>query len=350
MDRLEALLILNSVRGFDAHRLEAYLEELGSLEAILACSERFRKAREEFPLAQELKLVKRQGIKLVSCFDSEYPVRLKEISSPPILLYAKGVLRKEEIAVGMVGSRNPSHYGAQLAKRWAQELTRYGVVVVSGMARGIDSMAHEGVLLERGRTLAVLGGGLGNIYPAENQRLADQIAENGAVVSEFPMQAPPLADHFPQRNRIISGLSLGVIVVEAGERSGALITAGTALEQGREVFAIPGRIDSPTSIGPHRLIQQGAKLVTSVREVLEELAIPILCQGDFGSRTEPSPRFAASAPEDQKILKLLSSQPMGLDELTLLSGLGIQELSSQLSRLSIEGKLIQLPGPYFALP
>ncbi len=355
MTQLESLMILNSVRGFHAKRLLQLMEALGSLEAVLGSSDRIRSAVAHFPLKQEMQLIQRQGVELVSYFNNDYPSQLKEIPDPPILLYKKGELQREGLAVAIVGSRNASYYGTRIAKRWASQLAPYGIIVVSGMARGIDTMAHEGILTAGGRTIAVLGGGLGNIYPEENHPLAERIAERqGAVISEFPMQTPPWPIHFPQRNRIISGLSVGVIVVEAAEKSGALITARTALEQGRDVFAVPGSIDSPNSMGTHQLIQQGAKLVTCVRDVLEELAIPIVQQMNS---EDPKGLFEQDQMQKQgitdldsiKILKFLSNDPIALDQLVTLSGLSVGQLTSHLSQLVIEGKVTQLPGAHFAL-
>ncbi|MCQ9208506.1 MAG: DNA-processing protein DprA [Omnitrophica bacterium] len=204
--------------------------------------------------------------------DKDYPANLKHIYDPPATVYLKGELILEDnIAIAIVGSRRATPYGLKNAKSLAFELAARGITVVSGLARGIDSAAHRGALEAKGRTIAVLGSGLNVIYPHENERLAEEIAKSGAVISEFQQDVGPQRYHFPRRNRIISGLSLGVVVVEAAQKSGALITANCALEQGREVFALPGKIDSWTSRGTHDLIKQGAKLVESIEDIIEEL-------------------------------------------------------------------------------
>jgi len=211
--------------------------------------------------------------RVLSRAQPEYPARLREIYEPPALLYMRGDLTAlQEPAVALVGSRRPSRYGLNIAERFGYELANCGLVVVSGLARGIDAAAHRGCLRAGGKTVAVLGSGLGRIYPSEHGNLAEAIMRRGAVVTEFPWNTAPSPEHFPRRNRLISGLSLAVVVVEAAERSGALITANQALEQGRDVMAVPGDIGRLTAMGCHRLIQAGAKLVTCAEDILEEVA------------------------------------------------------------------------------
>jgi len=206
--------------------------------------------------------------------DKQYPVNLKYIYDSPSVLYTKGeILPEDGLAVAIVGTRGPSVYGTQTAQRLAGECARKGITVISGLAKGIDTAAHKGALKAGGRTIAVLGSGFLNLYPAQNRGLAEEISKNGAVISEFPMNAEPLRRNFPRRNRIISGLSLAVIVVEAAAKSGSLITADCALEQGREVFAVPGIVRSVTSQGTHQLLRQGAKLVETIDDILEELQL-----------------------------------------------------------------------------
>lgn len=208
----------------------------------------------------------------ISISDKDYPARLKNIYSPPVDLYIKGeFLPEDEIAVALVGSRKASQYGLELSEKLAYDLATRGITVVSGLARGIDSAAHRGALKAKGRTIAVFGCGIDYIYPPENKLLAEQIQERGALISEFPDKLSPKPYNFPRRNRIISGLSLGVVVIEAARTSGALITANFALEQGREVFAVPGKVNSDTSEGVHRLLKEGAKLVETVDDIIEEL-------------------------------------------------------------------------------
>ncbi|UCB57420.1 MAG: DNA-processing protein DprA [Candidatus Omnitrophota bacterium] len=211
-------------------------------------------------------------IKTLSLNDKEYPANLRYIYSPPLALYVKGnILAEDSIALAIVGSRKASYYGLKNAESLGFKLASQGITIISGLARGIDTAAHRGALAAGGRTIAVLGSGLNIIYPRQNKGLAEEISKNGAVISEYAQDTPPLRQNFPRRNRIISGLSLGVVVVEAAKRSGALITADFALEQGREVFALPGKIDSFTSAGTHELIKDGAKLVESTEDIIEEL-------------------------------------------------------------------------------
>lgn len=222
---------------------------------------------------KESELAAKHKIRILSINDSAYPESLKNIYGPPKILYVKGELKKEDaLGIAIVGSRLASGYGLTQAEKFGFELARLGITVISGLARGIDTKAHLGALKAGGRTIAVLGSGLLNIYPPENKNLSDKISCLGAVISEYPLNTKPLAENFPRRNRIISGLSLGVVVIEAGKRSGALITARCALEQGREVFSLPGKLDSENSFGTNELIKDGAKMTTSVEDILEELA------------------------------------------------------------------------------
>ncbi|MFH1460925.1 MAG: DNA-processing protein DprA [Patescibacteria group bacterium] len=222
----------------------------------------------------QMERLAKQKIKMITILDENYPRLLKEIYSPPALLYLRGELKPEdEFSLGIVGTRKLSLYGRQVTLLIAAELAQAGLTIVSGLAKGIDTLAHQSALKVKGRTIAVLGSGIDrqSIYPPINRSLAEEISENGAVISEFPIETQPLAQHFPQRNRIIAGLSLGVLVIEAPSKSGALITARDALEQNRDVFAIPGHILSTNSSGPHDLIKMGAKLVNQASDILEEL-------------------------------------------------------------------------------
>ncbi len=224
-------------------------------------------------------LSKENKTRTLSFSDKGYPTNLKYIYDPPPTLYVKGnILPEDNIAIAIIGSRRATYYGLKNAENLSFELAAGGITIISGLARGVDSAAHRGALKAGGRTIAVLGSGLNIIYPPENEKLAREILQCGAVISEFPQGTAPLRQNFPRRNRIISGLSLGVVVVEAAKRSGALITANLALEQGREVFALPGKIDSFTSRGTHDLIKQGAKLVESAEDIIEELEPLKSCQ------------------------------------------------------------------------
>lgn len=296
-------------------------------------------------------------IRKITISDSEYPKNLKNIYDPPLLLYVNGeLLPQDETAVALVGSRRASHYGLETCERLAYELAIRGVTIVSGMARGIDSAAHRGALKARGRTIAVLGSGHNDIYPPENEKLYEEITKSGAVVSEFENDAPPLPRNFPKRNRIISGLSLGVVVVEAAKNSGALITANLAAEQGRDVFAIPGKISSQTSSGTNELIKDGARLVQSAEDILEELSIheikPISGENkekmDEGIKKKTKAYIYNSLTDDErKIYKILSDEPVYIDEVLDKAGLDPQMASKVLLNLELKSLIKELPGKLF---
>ncbi len=298
----------------------------------------------------ELERVRQAGFDLVTYNDPSYPSRLRMISDPPPYLYVKGELRKEDgNAVAVVGSRSASEYGKRVAGELCRSLALLGFTVVSGMARGIDGTAHEAALEAGGRTIAVLGSGLDVPYPPEHEGLYHRISERGAVVSEFAMGTRPLAFHFPSRNRVISGLSLGVVVVEATEKSGSLITAGLALEQGREVFAVPGEVGSSRSRGTHRLIRQGAKLVETVQDILEEIA-PQLSIPAGASQEKPSlilPEGVSS--EARRVFEMVRERPLQIDEVIETSGLSPSRVSEILLDLELQGFLRQLPGKTFTV-
>lgn len=277
-------------------------------------------------------------IEAVRWEDPSYPAALRPIGDPPRTLYLRGTLREaDKAAVAIVGSRRASAYGVAAAEWLGRELGRCGVTVVSGLARGVDAAAHRGALTGGGRTIAVLGCGVDVVYPREHRRLLGQIIEAGAVISEFPAGVPPLQHHFPRRNRVISGLSLGVVVVEGRERSGALLTADHALEQGREVFAVPGSIFAETSHLPHRLIQQGAKLVATVEDILEELRLP--------QRTPPArvPVPALHGAE-AAVYTQLSLDPRHIDALALRCRLPAAEVGRALVGLELRGLVRALAG------
>lgn len=249
---------------------KAYLEKIPYLSAKEI--DEIITRRESNELEKELKLIEKEKIKIIDIFDKDYPVLLKEIFSPPLVIYVKGntrVLNNNNL-FAIVGSRIPTAYGISMADKFAGELASLGLGIVSGLAKGIDTAAHKSAV-KNGYTIAVLGSGLQNIYPKENTRLAEMISEKGAVISEFPLRTSPAKENFPRRNRIISGLCRGILVAEAAERSGALITARLACEQNREVFALPGKANSSVSKGTHLLIKEGAKLVDSIQDILEEL-------------------------------------------------------------------------------
>jgi len=297
---------------------------------------------------KDLERVAALGATIVPFASDLYPARLKAIADPPPFLYVKGALAgADERAVAIVGTRAASDYGLGLTRDLGRGLAALGFTIVSGMARGIDAAAHEAALEAGGRTIAVLGSGIDVIYPPEHDRLYHRIAGQGAVVSEFPLGTAPLAFNFPARNRIISGVALGVVVVEATEKSGSLITAAQALEQGREVFAVPGAAGSSRSRGPHKLIRQGAKLVERVEDVIEEIA-PQLA-GRAAAREKPAPRVLPGdlSVEAKNIFALVADAPRHIDEVIEKSGLTAGKASEVLLDLEIRGLLKQLPGKKF---
>jgi DNA processing protein len=294
---------------------------------------------------KEIIRAEKAAVKIVPFTDSSYPARLRMISDPPSLLYLKGEIRRDdEKAVAVVGSRSTSDYGRRVARDLCRGLASLGFTVVSGMARGIDGTAHETSLNAGGRTIAVLGSGVDRVYPAEHDKLYRRISENGAVISEFPMGTRPLAFNFPARNRLISGLSLGVVVVEATEKSGSLITAALALEQGREVFAVPGEVGASRSRGAHRLIRQGAKLVETVDDIMEEIAPQLLVRS---GKTLSAPRRTLPqnlGDEFQRIFGLFQERPLQIDEVIESSGCSPSRVSEILLELELQGYIKQLPG------
>ena len=289
--------------------------------------------------------VTKAGVTVIVWGDAEYPARLQAIASAPPVLYVRGALeREDEAAVAIVGSRRATAYGEQMAGELARELGRRGLTIVSGLARGIDAAAHRGALEIGARTVAVLGNGLDQTYPPEHRGLAEDVAGSGALLSEFPLGTAPLRLHFPRRNRIISGLSLGVVVVEAGVESGALITANHALEQGRDVFAVPGRVHARYSEGCNRLIKAGAKLVEGWEDVLAEL-VPNL---KGARRRRPAgPPAPGLADDEQRIYDLLADGPLHIDAIIVQSELGGGKAASLLVGLEMKGIIRQLRGKVF---
>jgi DNA processing protein len=293
---------------------------------------------------RECSAVARAGARIVTFYDQEYPPLLKEVADAPPFLYVRGHLPFIDQGLGVVGSRRASHYGLMTTERLSIDLVQHGITVVSGMARGVDTAAHRGALKGNGTTVAVLGSGIDVLYPPENARLFAQVMESGAVVSEFPMGTAPLAVNFPCRNRIISGCCIGVLVVEAAEKSGSLITAEYALEQGREVFAVPGNITLANSKGTNRLIKQGAKLVESVDDILDEL-LPLRRHHSSIAQS----RSVGLPPEEHIVCALLADGPLHIDEIIGKSALTVGDVSARLLRLELKGVVRQLPGKYFAI-
>jgi DNA processing protein len=359
MNHLEACVALNMIPQMGPVRLRRLLDAFGSAEKILlaradqlaaidgvprALAENISHWQEFADPGAELKKAADLGAHVITAEDEEYPSALREIHDPPIVLYVRGQLtERDRNAVAVVGSRKATHYATESAKKLSFQMAYAGLTVASGLARGIDTAAHQGALAAKGRTIAVIGSGLGELYPPENAELADRIAASGAVISEFPIDTKPDRQTFPIRNRIVTGLSFGVLVVEAGANSGALISANMAAEQGRTLYAVPGRIDAPAALGSNRLIQQGAKLVITVDDILDDLPLVF--------REKPDLPAAAPAvdltPEQQKILDAIGSEEMPLDSVIATSGLTAAVVSSTLLALEIRRLVKQLPGKRF---
>ena len=309
----------------------------------------FIESRAKIDLDTEVNKLK--AVKVLCLEDSDYPSSLKNIYDPPPVIYIKGdLLPADSKAIAIVGTRKASRYGLEMAKKFAQGLSSLGITIVSGLALGIDTAAHQGALQAKGRTLAILGSGVDTIYPSSNTPLAGEVEKSGAVISEFPLGAKPDTGSFPRRNRIISGLSLGTIVIEGGYDSGAMITAKYALDQGREVFAVPGNIELEQSKGPHWLIKQGAKLVESVEDVIEELrlSLPKMPNAELRMPNEGI-NYSELDENERKIVSLLSIEAKHLDRISLESGLSTPQVSSLLMMMEIKKVVRQLPGKMFSL-
>jgi DNA processing protein len=296
-------------------------------------------ARATISLDKEWEKIQQQGITVFTWEDDGYPHRLNEIDQPPPVLYVKGDLSPDdEWPVAIVGTRRVTAYGRQVTDEIAGSLSRSGVTIISGMARGVDGIAHKAALSSGGRTIAVLGSGVDWIYPPEHRALADQIIEQGALISDYAPGTPPEASNFPARNRIISGLSMAVVVTEAGQRSGALITASFAADQGRDVFAVPGSIKSPQSRGTNRLIQDGAYLVQDSKDVLEVLSLTMLTQ-------HRAARVALPADEvEAQLFQTLGHEPMHIDEIGTKTELPIEKVAATLALMELKGMVRQVGG------
>lgn len=295
----------------------------------------------------ELQRCREAGYQILFEESDNYPALLREMPDPPALLYCKGsLLPEDELAVAIVGSRKCTHYGLQQAEKIAGALARAGMTIVSGLARGIDQAAHTGALKAGGRTIAVMATGLSHIYPPEHLALSEQVADQGALLTEFPLDQAPVAGLFPQRNRIISGLSMGVVLIEAGRKSGALHTARHANEQGRDVFAVPGRIDHPASAGCHDLIRDGAMLVRSVEDILEGLAPASSPVRTAENREVHTPRELSLSDFERDVLNLVTLDPRHLNEIVESSNLDSSRILSTLTVLEMRKVVKRLPGGY----
>ncbi|MBF0478625.1 MAG: DNA-protecting protein DprA [Candidatus Omnitrophica bacterium] len=369
----DAVLVLNAINGLGPQRIRKLVDFFGAPSAVVNASEsdlilsniipksviqNFLKFEIPRFLDEEYQALSKFTVSFWVYQDENFPARLNGISDCPAVLYVKGALKKiSELSVALVGSRHASMYGLSIADKFALRLAELGISVISGMARGVDTAAHKGALRGKGATVAVLGSGLANIYPPENKKLAEEIGINGLVISEFPMHTEPMPYNFPRRNRIISGLSLGVIVVEAALRSGALITADTALEQNREVFAVPGKVDSYTASGTNQLIKQGARLITCVEDVLEELSLPIsaclenkLCviPGSLPPNTVDDLKQGLTDSQ-QLVYALIKKGTEHIDELVKNIDIPVSQLNLILLELELKKLITQKPGKIFAI-
>jgi len=350
-------LILSSVPGVGSTRLKVLVEYFGSPEGVLRASFKelmnlpfmdrktaiaIREKRDELWVKNQLSLIKKFGAKVITFKDPDYPENLRSLPFSPPLLYVRGeILPDDKYAVAVVGARAATNYGKLMAENLSKGLAESGLTIVSGMARGIDSSAHRATLLVNRRTIAVLGCGVDVVYPPENRELRDKIIERGAVISELPMGSEPLAGNFPKRNRIISGLSLGVVVVEAAAKSGVFSTVKWALEQGREVFAVPGNVLSRTSAGTNRLIKQGAKLIENIEDILEELKFQVR------KKESEVKQDLNLSEEEKKIYERLKDSPLHVDSISEIFGFSPAQTLSLLLSLELKGAIKQLPGKMF---
>jgi DNA processing protein len=323
--------------------LRASESELSRVKGVSAAAVASVLTQDQLPSAEkECESLLRSGARIVTYLSPEYPKLLLHIPDAPPFLYVKGQIQAQETAIAIVGSRQASQYGISTTGKLARELALRGITIVSGMARGIDAVAHRCALSAGGRSIGVLGCGIDVVYPRENRGLYAEMIEKGGLVSEFPMGTLPLAENFPRRNRIISGLSTGVLIIEAAEGSGSLITAQCALEQGRDVFAVPGNIQSHNSRGAHRLIKQGAKLVESIEDILDELP-----HRTGTAETAGITGFVFSQ-QEAAVYSMLSSAPLHIDTIVEKSALTVSEVSAILLRLEVQGVISQLPGKLFS--
>lgn len=360
MTSTEARLALNLLPKIGPVRIQRLLAVFGSPEAILKARASQIEQVEGFgselastvanwenhaDLSRELRRIKEEGLTLLTPEDDLYPKLLREIHDPPQILYVRGKLTsRDQHGIAIVGSRRTTQYGLSSSKKLAFQLAYAGYSVISGLARGIDTAAHEGALASKGRTIAVIGAGHAKLYPPENAALAERIASQGAVISEYPVDFPPDKTTFPQRNRIVSGWSMGTIVVEAALKSGALITATQAMEQGRTVFAVPGNIDRPSSHGCNRLIQQGAKLIQDGADVLEEFNLFSQLPLDLQSESKPAPDLP---PDEAAVYAALGTEESHINDVISRSGLSVPVVTTTLMKLEMKKLVRPLPGKIY---
>jgi len=369
MTETEACIALNMVPNIGPVRLRKLVQAFGSPETVLKTPKNRLKQvdgigedladkigdwEKTVDLKAELERMETFGARVITQASPEYPPGLLELHNPPIVLYVWGTVTLEDRrAIGVVGSRKTSHYGLDCAKKLSYQLAYAGLTVISGLARGIDTAAHQGALAANGRTIAVIGSGLMDLYPPENAGLAEKIVGSGAVVSEFPMTYPPSPQTFPYRNRIVAGWGRGLLVVEAGQKSGALITAEQAIDNGRLVYAVPGQIDKPTSFGSNKLIQQGAKLIMSAGDILDDLnsLFPESRRPLLPANQPAAPGLQPSAPAasdlETAILEALDTETLAPEQIAEKSRLPLPKVTASLLTLEIKRLVRQLPGRQF---
>lgn len=346
----------NLVKGIGAARLRILLEHFGDIEkawqapaqelSAIGLSQKvvdnFLQVRAQVSLDRIWENIQLHGILVLTWEDDGYPKRLKEIDQPPPVLYVRGnLLPEDDWAVAIVGTRRVTAYGRQVAENVSSFLVQNGITVISGMARGVDAIAHKAALENGGRSLAVLGSGVDYIYPPEHRKLAEEIMKNGALISDYALGTPPESLNFPPRNRIISGLAQAVVIVEAGDRSGALITASFAADQGREVFAVPGNINAPQSRGTNRLIQQGAHPLVDPQEILEILNLTMVSHHQVARTMLPADATEAA------LLKTISQEPLHIDEICYHASMPIEKVAAALAMMELKGMVRQVGGMHY---
>ncbi|HJO93821.1 MAG TPA: DNA-processing protein DprA [Victivallales bacterium] len=374
MNNREACIIINLLSGIGNAKFNSMIEALGSPQNIFSASlsdlcnikgigkslsEQIINWGKNVNLSKELNLSERGGVDLVTILDEKYPEQLKEIPDPPLCLYCRGELKCDfNRAIGVVGSRRLTTYGREIADSLSTQLSYAGWTVISGLAYGIDAVAHKAVVNAKGHTIAVLGGGLARLHPQSHAELAREIIDNGGcIISEFPMEFSPTRQSFPMRNRIISGLSKGILVIEAGTKSGALITAKFALEHNRQIFAVPGRINSPMSQGCNKLIKNGAKLVENIDDIIDEFEflpgftgeLSIDDNNDSGFENKCTVMLTDCSEEEKLIINCIQNEEKSVDMISMETELPIWKLLAKLQQLTFKKIIKELPGKLYIL-